>query len=326
MNRLFSSGFRRLALFLAAVSVTLLLVGAVFTLSQGHSLEKNFFMQFLINFPVCVFLGLADVGIVKLARRKMRIRPAALRILADLVLTGAIALFLPASINFVLTDVGFGDCMKTALPIIPWSIITVLLIEIFFFSMEQMEAEKEKAGYQYEALKSQVNPHFLFNCLNVLSSLVWTDAEKANLFAKKLSGVYRYILSTRESDTVALDEEMEFVRSYIYLEKIRFEGRFEVDIRQEPGSGNRTVVPASIQALVENALKHNVCSKEHPLRITLTAGKDGISVSNSIRLRDNVPGYGIGLGNIRQQYALHGRDIEVVRGQDTFTVRMPYIR
>ena len=210
--------------------------------------------------------------------------------------------------------------------IIPWSIITVLLIEIFFYSMEQMEAEKEKAGYQYEALKSQVNPHFLFNCLNVLSSLVWTDAEKANLFAKKLSGVYRYILSTREKDTVTLDEEMEFVRSYIYLEKIRFDGRLDMDIVEVPGFGHRAVVPASIQALVENALKHNVNSKEHPLRITLTVGKRGISVSNSIRLRDNVPGYGIGLGNIRQQYALHGRDIEVVRDQDTFTVRLPYIR
>ena len=326
MSRPFTAGFWRIVLFIAVISASLLLVGAVFTLSQGHSLERNFFMQFLVNFPVCVFLGLADVGIVRLTHGKMRIRPVALRILADLVFTGALALLLPASLNFVLTDGSFAECVKRALPILPWSIITVLLIEIFFYSMEQMEAEKEKAGYQYEALKSQVNPHFLFNCLNVLSSLVWTDAEKANLFAKKLSGVYRYILSTREKDTVTLDEEMEFVRSYIYLEKIRFDGRLDMDIVEVPGFGHRAVVPASIQALVENALKHNVNSKEHPLRITLTVGKRGISVSNSIRLRDNVPGYGIGLGNIRQQYALHGRDIEVVRDQDTFTVRLPYIR
>lgn len=325
MDRPATARFWRILLFIAAISLTLLLVGAVFTLSQGHSIERTFFTQFLLNFPVCVFLGLADFGIVKLTYGRMRMRPAALRITVDLVSTGAVALLFPASINLVLTGGNFGECVKTVLPIIPWSIITVLLIEVFFYSMAQIEAEKEKAGYQYEALKNQVNPHFLFNCLNVLSSLVWTDAEKANIFAKKLSGVYRYILSTRDRDTVPLKEEMDFVRSYIYLEKIRFDGRLDVDIVEEPGCGNRAVVPASVQALVENALKHNVNSREHPLRITLTAGKDGVSVSNNICLRDNVPGYGIGLGNIRQQYALHGREIQVVNGPDAFTVLLPYI-
>lgn len=89
----------------------------------------------------------------------------------------------------------------------------VLAIEIYFYNTDQLRSEREKARYKYEVLKNQVNPHFLFNCLNVLSSLAYSDAEKANLFAKRLSGVYRYILDTRETDKVTTDVEMAFVRA-----------------------------------------------------------------------------------------------------------------
>lgn len=104
--------------------------------------------------------------------------------------------------------------------------MVVSLIEIFLYHKSQLEnemklniAEKEKAVYQFETLKNQINPHFLFNSLNVLSSLAYQDAEKANLFAKKLSSVYRYLLATHERETVTLQEEMQFVDSYLYLEK-----------------------------------------------------------------------------------------------------------
>ena len=162
------------------------------------------------------------------------------RIALDLLLTSFLSLLVPAVCNYLLTDITAGEAVTRSLPVIPWNWIMVLAIEIYFYNTDQLWSEREKARYKYEVLKNQVNkyevlknqvnPHFLFNCLNVLSSLAYSDAEKANLFAKRLSGVYRYILDTRETDKVTTDVEMAFVRSYIYLESVRFSDTLQVSV------------------------------------------------------------------------------------------------
>lgn len=310
--------------FLLAVSVSLFGIGAVFTLAGGKPLRWSFFYQFIVNLPLCLLLGVVDIYMARLIRRL----PCglAVRILADLCLTSIVAFLLPVCINFLLLDTDVGTAAKMSLSILPWNWIVVLQIEIFFNRRTQADMEKEKARYQYEALKNQINPHFLFNSLNVLSNLAYQDADKANMFAKKLSGVYRYVLDTRARDTVPISEEVSFVRSYLYLESIRFDGVLQVHIDDSLCEDNRKIIPTGIQVLVENALKHNINTPYSPLRIRIGAEDRGVCVSNNIQLRAHVPGHGIGLDNLRQQYLLHGKDITLVRSGGTFTVILPYLK
>ena len=123
--------------------------------------------------------------------------------------------------------------------------------------------QKESIAARYESLKNQVNPHFLFNSLNVLTNLVYEDQDKAVKFIKKLSEVYRYVLDTRDKEVVTLEEELQFLESYIYLQKIRFGQKIRIDISLNKGHGN--VAPLALQMLIENAIKHNVVSEEDPL-------------------------------------------------------------
>ena len=188
-----------------------------------------------------------------------------------------------------------------------------------------IEIEREKAVYQFAALKNQINPHFLFNSLNVLSSLAYKSPELTNGFAKKLSSVYRYLLSTAQQPSVTLDEEIKFVQTYIYLEKTRFDDSIEISISDYSRWKNRDVIPASVQILVENAIKHNIATSEHPLHINIAIGDNGITVSNNLQLRNNVAKSGIGLENLKKQYVIFGQRIEITRTDRAFSVSMPFL-
>lgn len=211
--------------------------------------------------------------------------------------------------------------------------ILLLFIQIYLYTKQQAEnelklsrMEKEKAVYQFEALKNQLNPHFLFNSLNVLSSLAYQDPKKTNRFAKKLSQVYRYLLTTQNLLTVTVEEELRFVDSYLYLEEIRFEDGINVKINKDERYMQQPIVPASIQLLIENALKHNVNSKEHPLYIEVCIAEDGITVRNNIQPLTGVVRNGMGLKNLQQQYAFHGLDIKIHATDKEYIVSLPYIK
>jgi sensor histidine kinase YesM len=185
--------------------------------------------------------------------------------------------------------------------------------------------EKESIRAKYEALKSQVSPHFLFNSLNALTNLVYEDQEKAVKFIKQLSEVYRYVLDTRDVEVVPLEREKHFLNSYLFLQQIRFGDklRLEVDL-----DNTRTLVaPLVLQMLVENAIKHNVISEEYPLHIRIFQQDGFIVVENDLRrksvLVDDSPG--LGLDNISRRYEfLSARKVEVVKNEK-FTVRLPII-
>ncbi|MCD8183477.1 MAG: histidine kinase [Bacteroides sp.] len=225
--------------------------------------------------------------------------------------------------NYLLSTL--SDFWESSLPIIPWNWIIVLQIEIFFYSLRQTEMEKEKALYQFKILKNQINPHFLFNSLNILASLAYQDAEKTNLFAKKLSSVYRYLLTTHEQQTVTLEEELAFAESYLYLERIRFENAFHVEIENDCKKNNRLVIPASVQMLVENAIKHNISTKKCPLIIHITINDAMIIVSNNLQLRNSVNQNGTGLQNLQRQYALYNKRIDVAKNEKEFVVKIPFV-
>lgn len=227
------------------------------------------------------------------------------------------------------------DFLSSIIPGTLCNVIIVLLISIYLYGKQQMESqqhlalmEREKMRYQFEALKNQINPHFLFNSLNVLASLAYQDADKTNSFVKKLAEVYRYLLTTHDRQTVTLEEELRFTEAYLYLEDIRFGEALQVSIRADRDTpSHHKVIPASLQMLVENAIKHNTATSKSPLTICIVIGQDGITVSNNLQLRPYVGAKnGIGLANLRNQYALHGKELTIKDMEKDFVVKMPFIQ
>ncbi len=194
-----------------------------------------------------------------------------------------------------------------------------------------IEAERFKSEYlasQYQSLKDQMNPHFLFNSLNTLTYLVYENQDQAAQFIKKLSEVYRYVLDTREREVVPVDEEIAFVRAYIFLQKIRFEHALQVEIVVPPETTFQ-LPPLALQMLLENAIKHNELSEERPLRITIwLEGEAYLVVENNWQPKEiRETSSGIGLANIRARYAyLSEAEVVVADEQQHFTVKLPLLR
>jgi sensor histidine kinase YesM len=208
-----------------------------------------------------------------------------------------------------------------------------LLGALIFFYIQWVEALKreqklkeEKLVFQYETLKNQVNPHFLFNSLNTLSSLVSRDAELSEKYILKLSSIYRYILENKDHDHVNLKEEIEFVQDYFYLQKVRDDGK--IDLKLEVSDpGKYLILPISLQLLVENAFKHNIATREEPLivQILLDEQDKTISVSNNLKPKTQIEeSPKVGLSNLSARNKLiTGRDIEIIDSGNEFTVHVP---
>ena len=197
----------------------------------------------------------------------------------------------------------------------------------FRSSLAEVEKfRKENAEYQFEMLKLQLNPHFLFNSLNTLSSLVHSDPVKAGEFIHKLSDVYRYVLENRNKELVSLREEMEFIRSFSFLQGLRFKGM--IDFRFEIGEEllDRQVAPMTLQLLIENAVKHNIVSSKQPLDIVITAENDNLIIKNNLQFKEELSGTGVGLKNISSRYAfLTDRKVEIIKEDNLFKVIIPLI-
>lgn len=187
--------------------------------------------------------------------------------------------------------------------------------------------QKENAILQYRQLKSQINPHFLFNSLNVLISTINKDQEAAVKYTKKLSAVYRYVLTQDLQDTVTVMEEMHFINNYIDILRSRFNKGLEVKINITSEDMLRSIPPMSLQLLVENAVKHNSLLPDDPLVINISTNHSSLIVSNNLKPRMSHPGEsGIGLKNLSKKYKLiAGTDISVLKENNTFTVKLPLL-
>ena len=193
--------------------------------------------------------------------------------------------------------------------------------------LEAEKLKKEQAIAQYETLKSQVNPHFLFNSLNVLTTLVHKDADVAEQFINQLSKVYRYILESRAQEIIGLDEEMRNLEAYVFLMKIRFGGNLQFDNQLNNNVLGKKVAPLTLQMLVENALKHNEVSKLYPLSISVFLDGDFIVVKNNLQLKTNQnDSTGIGLSNIKARYSfLSQQPVSISETDGFFIVKIPLI-
>ena len=216
--------------------------------------------------------------------------------------------------------------------------LIALVVSLFFHAIYYYkEVQKNKiseqrviagtASAKFDALKNQLDPHFLFNSLNVLSSLIEENPDGAQEFTAALSKVYRYVLEQKNKELVTVDEELDFARTYMSLLKMRFEDSIIFEIPEHSANSDSKVVPLSLQLLLENAVKHNMVTSSKPLRIRIFEANGHLVVNNNIQPKQIVKkGSGVGLSNIVQRYKMLS-DKKVKINQDTkqFEVALPIL-
>ncbi|KQO20534.1 histidine kinase [Flavobacterium sp. Leaf82] len=213
------------------------------------------------------------------------------------------------------------------------NLIVYMFLHLLFqnYQTQQMgvELERTKAvnlGAQYELLKQQVNPHFLFNSLNTLKSMVDIQDPQSSDFILKLSDFYRFTLESRKMDLIQLREELQILNSYVYLLKARFEDGFVLENQVDQRQYDSAVPPFTLQLLIENCIKHNVVSLDKPLHIKLYTEGDFLVIENQIQLKRGVLSTGAGLDNINQRFShLIHKEIEIEKNETIFKVKIPMI-
>ena len=202
----------------------------------------------------------------------------------------------------------------------------VIVIHSQQMLLENQKLLAENMRNRYEALKNQLNPHFLFNILNTLDGLIDFDREKAHSYLQNLSSSFRYTIQSKE--IITLKEELDFVKSYAYLMKIRYGDNLSIQYAVNEKYNDFLIMPISLQLLIENAVKHNVINDKHPLTISIeTTGNDTIKVSNTIQPKINAEaGEGIGLANLVERYnLLFGKEVLITQNS-VFGVEIPLIK
>ncbi len=193
--------------------------------------------------------------------------------------------------------------------------------------LESEQLQKENTRSQMISLRNHLDPHFLFNNLNTLSSLMDIDVELSKVYLDKFAEVYRTILRTEHSDLTTVQEEMNMVNAYIYLINIRFKDAvfFHIDICEN--CKEKAIPPLTIQMLIENVLKHNIASKSKPLHITIkTESEDTLAIANNLQKKQIDPGTisGTGLENIKSRYRFFtNEEVIIEENANTFEVRIP---
>lgn len=213
------------------------------------------------------------------------------------------------------------------------NLIVYMFLHLLFqnYQTQQMAVELERTtavnlGAQYELLKQQVNPHFLFNSLNTLKSMVEMQDPQSADFILKLSDFYRFTLESRKLDLITLQEELNILEAYNYLLKARFEEGFVLVDQIDKKYYTSAIPPFTLQLLIENCIKHNVVSLDKPLQIKLYTENDFLVVENKIQLKKGVFSTGVGLDNINKRFShLIHKEIEIDKNETTFKVKIPLI-
>jgi sensor histidine kinase YesM len=230
----------------------------------------------------------------------------------------------------------WGPIINTSLIIIIAATFITNIYEIIFLNnerefnlsrVEQLNVAKAQA--ELEALKNQIDPHFIFNSLNTLSYLIMKEPQNAKLFNDTLAKVYRYILSNKDKDLVLLKEEIEFISNYFYLLKIRFREAINMEIEINDLSADDFLIPPiSLQALVENAIKHNDFNDRSPLTINVSVSSNFIIVKNAIQPKAHVqPSSKTGLVNLGNRYRLiTNRHVVIESSFNIFSVKLPVLK
>ncbi len=218
--------------------------------------------------------------------------------------------------------------------LVPTLVVYLVYEAVYFFEAWKLNVRKteslarEGVQSQLEVLKNQLDPHFLFNSMNTLAALIDDANVDAQQYLERLSDVYRYVLVSRSKNTVPLEKEIAFLDAYVYLNKIRFRENLRVETNLSPEAYHQYVTPLSLQMLIENAIKHNVVSKENPLIIRIQQeGNRYLVIENNIQEKTILEkSTRVGLQNIINRYSLlTDRQVKVIRSGGLFTVKIPLL-
>ena len=312
-----------------------------------HSLKENYnfdtaivFQSFISNVIVLLFSIVVDIWAVQMLSKHFPYGKNYLtRFLLDITL-----IFIVSAIGALILDVEALNVFRarnlwwqyyafSLLSIFLINAFMVVILDIAFYAimvrsvMMEERVQKRHAEFQYHKLKEQINPHFLFNSLNILNYLVQSgEKDKASAYIKKLANIYRYVLQNNDEELVPISDELELTQHYVDLLTLRFSEGIEYRV-QLPQDFQCMVIPLSLQMLVENAVKHNEVNKDKPLLIEIKIKDNKLLVTNNIQLRMNVnDSMNVGLNNICNQYLdLTGKTVEIEMTDTMFVVKLPII-
>ena len=229
-----------------------------------------------------------------------------------------------------IADQSFKDYL---FPLLLTVIVSLFFHTVYFYkALQEKKVTEQKiiagtASAKFTALKNQLDPHFLFNSLNVLTSLIEENPKLAQKFTTSLSKVYRYVLEQKDKELVTVDEELNFARTYMTLIKLRFEDSILFEIPEKASNPEARVVPLSLQILLENTVKHNIVMPQKPLQIKIYEKDNFLIVENNLQPKEIIKqSSGVGLVNVQQQYALlTKRKFSVYKTNHAFIAELPIL-
>lgn len=346
INRLFP--FSKLLKVLVVMSVLLQCIIISYNHLSGyyHVADISEFMSRLVHSSVLTtiasfMIAYPDLFVIRYLNKVYPWgRKILLRVNVQLVFTIFVAVVISTFITFVANWLNtyqedFVSVLITnALIFSVVNLILMITLEAWILYMESRHSrrmaenlEKELALIRFEVLKSQINPHFLFNSLNVLSGLVSKDVVKAQLFIDEFSMVYRYVLETIEKQVVSLGDELGFMRSYMFLQQIRYGEHLVLQVNVPSGQLNKLMPPLSLQLVLENAIKHNEISRQKPLKIEISCLGDFLLVKNVLQPKFSAGNStGVGQKNLFKRYELlHDAAPSFAIENSSYVVKLPLI-
>ncbi|PQA96585.1 Histidine kinase [Chryseobacterium piscicola] len=309
---------------------------------------ENFMLTVLISFMYSFFLGAGNGLINDYLNKKFPWSEATTKrgIISIIVIliTNTVLVYFCNYMNFVVFQKAATtqEYFTGRYNFINWFTINVaLLISAFLHAkgfMDELKKTSKKevveqkliaksANAQFESLKNQLDPHFLFNSLNVLSSLIDENPKQAQKFTSSMSKIYRYVLEQKDKELVTIQDEIDFAKTYCELLKTRFEDSVDFEFNVSENDLRKFVVPLSLQLLLENCIKHNFATSSKPLIITIFTQNDCLCIENNLQAREQLrESAGIGLANIVQRYALlTKRNVFIEKSEDYFKVKLPVL-
>jgi sensor histidine kinase YesM len=319
-----------------ASSVFVGILASVPKIAEHHFNTYEAIINSLVTFLFAVFIWYYNILMLPAySSRDVASGFSIVRLVKSLLFGIAVMFLLACVQQFLLSHLDFGPVMlmiefRGILVNLTFYLFLHLLYQSYQNQKVGIELEQTKTdnlGAQYELLKQQVNPHFLFNSLNTLKYMVESNDTHTVDFILKLSDFYRFTLESRKLNLIRLKEELEIIDAYMFLLKARFEEGIDLSITVDQGYYESLIPPFTLQLLIENCIKHNVVSLEYPLQIRIYSENDCIVVENGIRLkRTPEASTGMGLENINQRYIhLLNKKIEIWSDEKVFSIKLPVI-
>lgn len=317
------------------------LVITIFSYPEGFKSLGTMLYVFFFSYAI----GIPSIALIMLAGKKLDrhyswlknpFKKLALIVAVEVIIVLIVVVFVKIIFLFIYKQ-SFDELFRQLSEGFLWAVsITVFGIAIangslFFKNWKQSVLneeilKREKLAIEYEALRNQVNPHFLFNSLTALTTLVHQDADKAEAFIRKFSDVYRYVLENRNLEVLSLSSELHLIENMAYLYHYRHGNNLQIELEVYP-SDEKYILPMALQMLLENALKHNVISEDKPLKVRIYEEGDSVIVWNNLQLKSTVSDSNrVGLDNIKLRYSyLSEVAVEVEKGDHFFQVKIPIL-